>query len=112
MVEIEYKAIKEEFVPIAKAKDILNKIEEKTYEQKLAFEHAKKFSKKKITEVKKVIRALEALEIRKLKADQIIKIADLMPKDVEDLKIILQHAEIPFKDEELPPIIEAIKSVK
>ena len=93
MVEIEYTAIKEEFVPIAKAKEILDKVEEKTYEQKLAFEHTKKFGKKKMSDVKKVIKALEALEMRKLKQHQMIKIAEIMPKDIEDLKIILLHAD-------------------
>ena len=42
MIDIDYEVTKEEFIPITKAKEILDKIEEKNYEQKLAFEHAKK----------------------------------------------------------------------
>jgi DNA-directed RNA polymerase subunit F len=109
MVDIEYEIIKEEFVPISKAKDILEKIEEPGYEQKLALEHVKKFAKLSTAESNKLVKELEALNMRKLKSEYIVKIVDLTPKDIDDLKIILMQADIPFKDEELQQIIEVIK---
>lgn len=112
MVEIEYTAIKEEFIPTSKAKEILEKVEEKNYEQKLAFEHTKKFGKAKSSDVNKIIKALEAIDMRKLKREHIIKIVDLMPKDIDDLKVILTHADIPFKDEEIQQIMDVLKKTK
>ena len=109
MVDIEYEITKEEFVPICKAKDILDKVEEKNYEQKLAFEHAKKFTKIKITEAKKLIKELEALNLRKLKHEHMIKIVDMVPASLEDLKVMFLHADIPFNDEELQQMMDVIK---
>jgi DNA-directed RNA polymerase subunit F len=112
MVEIEYTSIKEEFIPIVKAKEILEKVEANTYEQKLALEHTKKFGKAKMADVNKLMKALEALEMRKLKQEQIVKLVDLMPEDIEDLRVILLHSDVPFKDDELQMVMNAIKSVK
>jgi len=112
MVEIEYTSIKEEFIPIVKAKEILEKVEADTYEQKLALEYTKKFGKAKMADVNKIIKVLEALEMRKLKQEQIVKLVDLMPEDIEDLRVILLHSDVPFKDDELQMVMNAIKSVK
>jgi len=109
MVDIEYEIIKEEFVPIQKAKDILEKVEEPGYEQKLALEHVKKFAKLSTADANKLIKELEGLNMRKLKPEHAVKIVDLIPSDVGDLKIILMHADVPFKDEELQQIIEIVK---
>jgi DNA-directed RNA polymerase subunit F len=109
MVDIEYETIKEDVISLVKAKDILSKAEEPNYDQKLALEHAKKFGKMKTPEVNKLIEELKKLDMRKLKDAQIVKIIDLLPADIDDLKIILQHAEVPFKDEELQPILDVLK---
>ena len=47
--------------------------------------------------------------MRKLKAEYIVKIVDLMPKDIEDLKFMFLHSDIPFKDEDFQQIIEIVK---
>lgn len=109
MVDIEYEITNEEFVPVSKAKDILDKIEEKTYEQKLAFEHAKKFSKIKTADANKLVKELESLDMRRLKPEQIIKIVDMMPADMDDIKVMFLHADVPFTEEELQKILEIVK---
>ena len=109
MVEANYDAIKEEFVPIAKVKEILEAIKERTYEQKLAYEHVKRFNKIPLERAEELIKELALLEMRKLKDEQIIKIIDLMPKNVEELRVILAHSAVPFKDEELQQIIDIVK---
>jgi DNA-directed RNA polymerase subunit F len=53
-----------------------------------------------------------ALEMRKLKEDHIMKIVDLMPQNIDELKVILSHADIPFKDEEMQPILDVLKQKK
>ena len=108
-MNVDYEILKEEFVPITKVKEILDKIKDKNYEQKLAYEHAKKFSKLDVKKAEALIKELSELQMRKLKDDQIVKIVDLMPKDVEDLKVILAKSQIPFKDEELNKIMEIVK---
>ncbi|MCD6576107.1 MAG: DNA-directed RNA polymerase subunit F [Nanoarchaeota archaeon] len=106
---VEYEEIKETFVPISKVKEILEEVKEKTYEQKLAYEHAKKFSKLDAKKATALIKELSNLEMRKLKDDQIVKIADILPKDIDDLKVILAKSKIQFKEEELQKILEIVK---
>lgn len=106
---INYEEVKETPISMAKVRDILDKIKEKGYEQKLAHEHVKRFAKVDTKKVESLVKELSELEMRKLKDEQIIKIVDLMPNDVEDLKVILAKAQVPFKDEELAKIIEIVK---
>ena len=104
-----YDVLKEEFIPISKVKKILDEIAEKTYEQKLAFEHVKRFAKTKPEKVEAIVKDLVALEMRRLKEEHIIKIVDLMPKDMDDLKTIFAGVKPAFKEEELEKIIEIVK---
>ena len=106
---MDYEVIKETFIPIAKVEDILKKVKDRNYEQKIAYEHVKKFSKIKLENAERIIEELLKLEMRKLKEHQIIKIVDLMPKNIEELKVILEKSQMPFKDEELEKIIEIVK---
>ncbi|HDQ59672.1 MAG TPA: hypothetical protein ENN30_00595 [Candidatus Woesearchaeota archaeon] len=106
---VEYKVIKEKFIPVSEAKEILSKEEELEYEQKLALEHAKKFGKIKKENVEKIIEELNALENRKLKEEYIMKIIDLLPKDMEDLKTAVSGSPMAFKDEDLEPVLEILK---
>jgi DNA-directed RNA polymerase subunit F len=106
---VEYEEIKETFVPIAKVKEILEEIKDKNYEQKLAYEHAKKFSKLDTKKAEALIKELSSLEMRKLKDDQIVKIVDIMPKDIEDLKVILEKSTMKLSEEEMQKILEIVK---
>lgn len=105
----EYEVIKEEFIPMTKAKEILKGIEERNYDQKASYEHCKKFSKIEPKKADELMKELSSLEMRKLKAEQIIKIVDMMPQDVDDLKAILMHSQTAFKDEEMQQIIDIVK---
>lgn len=108
-METEYEVLKEEPVTLAKAKELLKDTEEKTFEQKIAFEHAKKFSKIILQKANELRKELSSLEMRKLKDEQIIKIIDMIPKDNDELKVILAHSQVPFKDEEIQQIIDIVK---
>ncbi len=109
IILVDYEEVKETFIPISKVKEILEKIEEKGYEQKLAYEHAKKFSKLDAKKAEKLVKELSSLEMRKLKDDQIIKIVDILPKDIDDLKVILAKSKMQFNEEEMQKIIEIVK---
>ncbi len=55
-----------------------------------------------------LFKKIEALKIPRLKEQHIIKIIDIMPKTVEELKTILQGYTITVNNENLKKIAEAI----
>lgn len=92
--------LKERFIPITKVVGILKDIKGRTYEQKLAFEHAKKFSKIKLEKARDLCEELKKLGLRRLKEKEIIKIIDILPKDTDELKgLFVGSATAPKKDE-------------
>jgi len=108
MVDLDYEAIKEESISIAEAKEILNSIEEKTVEQKLAFEHAKKFGKLKLEKVKMLKEELNKLENRKLKEDIIVKLIDILPKTENEIKTLFSYSQAQLTDEEMKQVLDII----
>ncbi|MCW1296522.1 MAG: hypothetical protein OH319_02475 [Candidatus Parvarchaeota archaeon] len=106
----EFEILKEEVVPLFKVKEILSKRSAKdlTYEQKKAFEHAKEFVKLDKEEIDRLSEELKALGIRKLKDKHIVKIIDILPKNVEQLKVILTETDLTFKSSELSKIMEIV----
>lgn len=101
--------LEEQFIPIAKVKELLKDSEEKTYEQKLAFEHAKKFSKIKIEKARELFKELKGLDLRRLKDKEIVKIIDILPKNIDELKSLFAGSSIPLKKEEVEKIFEIVK---
>lgn len=83
-------SIKEGIVPLAEVKVILEdeaSQRELSAEQKYALEHAQRFSRLDDKKAKKLIGELMK-EIEGLSETLAVKIADLMPEDVEDLRVI------------------------
>jgi len=108
-MDIEYEVLKEEFVPLTKTKELLKDVEDKTFEQKLAFEHAKKFSKITVQKAEELRKELSSLEMRKLKDTDIIKIIDMIPATINELKVILAQTQVAFKEEDLQQILDIVK---
>src|SRR5271157_4367231 len=67
------------------------------YEQKLAYDHIKKFTTMKVEEVRKMVKELEQYGVTEATA---IKIADIMPIDVVQLKHILTSEKKNFEEDE------------
>ncbi len=105
-----YRIISSEYIPLSTVKKILKKRnkEEMSYEQKMALEHAEEFTKLSEAEAEKLIADLKALNMSKLKDELIVKIADVAPKSRDELKLILSSSRIPFKDDELSQVFDAI----
>ena len=59
----------------------------------------------------KLVEALKKLDITRLKDEHIVKIADLMPKTVDDLKFILSGYTITLTKDNLSKIVEEVKKV-
>ncbi len=118
-----YKYLKKEFkrvlnmkvgeakpVPMAIARDILSKREkegELLYEQKLALEHLKKFTKLSPKKAESLIK--EISEVVKLSDEVLIQIVDILPKTPEELRTILSIEKFSLREDEIKKILEIIK---
>jgi DNA-directed RNA polymerase subunit F len=77
------------------------------YEQKLAYEHIKKFTTMKPEEVKKIVKELQQYGLGESTA---IKIVDIMPVDVIQLKHILTKEKKTFEEDEVGKMWEVVQS--
>jgi len=93
---------KEEIEKIKKRDTELNFRSVKTEEYLNLFT---KFDKKTVDEIYKKI---DELQLPRMKKEYIIKIIDLMPEDVEELKVILQGYTLTLSQENLKKIIDTI----
>jgi DNA-directed RNA polymerase subunit F len=96
-------------VSSAEAMEILEKRKEDGelgYEQKLAYEHIKKFSTHSAEEIRKMVKELEQYGIGENTA---IKIADVMPIDIVQLKHILEKEKKTFEEDEVNKMWEIVQ---
>jgi DNA-directed RNA polymerase subunit F len=103
--------LEERAITDAEAKDILEKKRkdaELKYEQKNALENLKKFTKIDFERVKVLVEELGKLNLRER---QIIAIANFLPQDTDDLKVVLQKEYSNFKEDEITKILEAVKKI-
>lgn len=108
----EIKIISENPISMVVLKEKINQIEKRDKDLgnrgkkvKEYLDHFVKLDKKKADEIAKKI---NDLNIPRLKERQISKIIDVMPKDMESLKIILTGENITVKQEDLEKILEVI----
>jgi DNA-directed RNA polymerase subunit F len=104
--------IEEKPVSTSEAKKIIAKlskeVEELNYEQRITSEYLKKFSGVAITKAKKLVDGL--LELNpKIKPDLAVKIADLQPKDEEDVRAIFAKERFTLTKDEIKAILELVQ---
>ncbi|MCD6403486.1 MAG: DNA-directed RNA polymerase subunit F [Candidatus Aenigmarchaeota archaeon] len=102
--------INEKLVTDAEAKEILEKRSKETefgYEQKNALEHLRKYVKIDAKKAKELYEELKKVE--KLRERQIIQIINILPKDQDDLRVILQKDFNILDESEVNLILEAVK---
>jgi DNA-directed RNA polymerase subunit F len=95
---------------MAEAKEILSKREtgkELTYEQKLALEHLKKFTKLKYEEAKKFMDELSA--VLRMSPETLTQILNILPKTPDELRLIFARERFSLKEEEIGKILEIVK---
>ncbi len=107
-----FEILKEEWITNSEVKEILGKRKDLEFEQRLAKEHVKNFSKLSVKRVKEMKEELKSLDMTKLKPKLIIKIIDIMPEDKKDLDKILSMEIIPFNDEEIKKIMEIVEKYR
>ena len=101
------KVIDTDPITIAEVKSMLGEISEHyelTYEQNLSLDHVTKFSKLDEEEAKKLVEELSEL----IKKTQAIKVADVMPEDLADLRLLFAKERGSFKQEDMEKILEIV----
>ena len=94
-------------IPLVKVKPLLEereKVHELSYEQNLALDHVTKFAKISAEDAEKLVGELEEI----IKKTQAIKIADVMPEDMDDMRLIFAKERRSQKKEELENILEIV----
>jgi DNA-directed RNA polymerase subunit F len=102
--------ISEEVIPDLEAKELLEKIEKESelkYGQKNALEILKKFVKANPEKIKKLVEELKTVE--RMREKQIVAIANFLPEDKDELRIVLHKDYTSFTPEEIEKILEIIK---
>jgi DNA-directed RNA polymerase subunit F len=103
------KILKETPISLAEVKLEIEKIKKR--DKELSFrtqrteEYLNQFANKASS---KLIEALKKLNIARLKEEQIIKIADLMPRAVDDLKLILQSYSLTLTKDAIRQIVDEV----
>ncbi|MBU5575268.1 MAG: RNA polymerase Rpb4 family protein [Candidatus Aenigmatarchaeota archaeon] len=105
------KIIEAKPITMGEAKEIMTKVEknkkELTYEQKLALEHLKKFTKLNEAESIKLLEEINSF-IR-LSPEIAIQIVNILPKSPDELRLITSRESFILKEEEITKILEIIK---
>ena len=94
-------------IPAAEVKEILEEFSEKnelSYEQNLTLAHVTNFQKLPLEDTEKLIKELESI----VKTKYAIRIADLMPKDLADLRLIFAKEATHIEKEQMEDILEIL----
>lgn len=108
---LHYEVLGSESVDLAAVKEILKDKPKKemTYEQKMAYENANEFVKLTKKKAEQLIAELKGLGLMKLTDEMMIKLVDLLPGTIDELKIMLANSKIAFKKKELEDIMTIVK---
>ena len=93
------------------AKEILKEREKEIelgYEQKNSLDYLKKYDKLTKKKAEKIIEELK--KIPKLRERQIINIVNILPQDIDDLRLVMEKDYTNLTDDEKKLILETIKS--
>jgi DNA-directed RNA polymerase subunit F len=98
--------------PIAmpEAKEVMSKREkekELNYEQKVALDHLKTFTKLKESDAKKMIEELS--KTLRMSPETVAQIINIMPKTPDEVRLVFAREKFSLKEEELKSILEVVK---
>ena len=109
------KTLESKPIPAAKVKEILEEFSEKhelSYEQNLTLEHATSLTKLSLEDTEKLIEELEAyfdkLDIE-INPKVAIRIADILPRDLADLRLIFAKERNSPSPDEMKEILEILE---
>lgn len=82
------------------------------YEQKVSLKYAHKFSKLSEEKAKKLAKDLLDLDIVKIKEEHAIKMANLLPKNKDEVRLIFAKERFSLKSDELDQILGLIEKYR
>jgi len=97
-------------VSMTQAREILSereKMGELGYEQKLATEHLGKFTRLSPAEAKKMEEELSG--ILRMSPETLVQILNFLPKNPDELRMIISREKFSLKEQEIGQILEAVK---
>ena len=97
-------------VSLAEVKNILKKVskerEEMLYEQKIALEHAQRFAKLSVKKTEDMIKELQKIE--PLLEIHAYKIANILPKTVDDVKTVFAKERLSIGEKDIKKILDIV----
>lgn len=102
--------LREKLITNAEAREILKERKKEIelgYEQKNALDYLKKYDKLTLKQAQDLVKELSG--VKKLRERQIIAIVNVLPKDKDDLRLILEKDYNLLTDEEKNFILEKVK---
>lgn len=107
--------LEEDYAPLAEIRDILDNKRKKykkegmemLYEQKQALDHAQRFSHLNLRDSRGLMKKLSELDLN-LNPTQIVKIVDLLPETVDDIRAIFAKERFRYNEEEIQRILDLI----
>lgn len=97
-------------ITMPEAREILAKVEKQKelgYEQKVASEHLKKFTKIELAEAKKMVDELSST--LRMSPETMVQIVNIMPKTPDELRMIFAREKFSLKEDEMNKILEIVK---
>ncbi len=92
-----------------KLDDIKKRDKELSQKAQKTHDYLNRFAKLKEKEALKIKEEISNLNIPRLKEKHIIKIIDVMPKDIESLKLLVASESLTIKQEDLQKILDTLK---
>ena len=102
------KTLETKTIPAAKVKEIMEEFSEKhelSYEQNLTLDHATNLTKLSLEDTEKLIEELEAY----VEYKQAVRIADIVPRDMADLRLIFAKERNAPSQDEMKEILEILE---
>ncbi len=105
------KTVSKEPIPVAKVKDILQEFSEENelgYEQNLTLDHVSSFSKLTQEDSLKLIEELTGAFDGKITEKIAVHIADLLPQDLDDMRLLFAKERVSLNKEEMEEILNIV----
>lgn len=107
--------LEEKPIALAEVKNIVKDIEKRDKELGLLSQKTKEYMDAFVTlkakDYQDLRKGLEGLKLTRLKEEHINKITDFLPKDVDDLKVVLQAYPLTLPKKDMVAIIDEVKKI-
>ncbi|MBU4502093.1 MAG: hypothetical protein KKA79_05850 [Nanoarchaeota archaeon] len=110
------KVLEETPISAVELKEKLNKVKKRDKElgkkATKTVEYLNTFTNLKIKEAEDIKKKIINLNIPRLRDRHIVKVLDIMPKEIDSLKMLFSGENITIKEEDLNKVLEVIKKIK